>query len=242
MDFKLYPEMKEFEQGLKELSLELTDYQKQQFIDYYEILIEKNKVMNLTTITEVSEVIKKHFLDSLTLIKVIELKNQKLLDLGTGAGFPGIPLKIVFPELEIVLLDSLNKRLIFLQEVIDRLQLKKIITLHGRAEDYGRDASYREKFDLCVSRAVAKLSTLSELCLPYVNKDGFFISYKSGKVEEELIFSERAFKLLGAKLEAANTFLLPGTDIERTLVVIKKVEKTPKNYPRSAGKPTKEPL
>jgi 16S rRNA (guanine527-N7)-methyltransferase len=242
MDYKLYPEMSEFDQGLRELNLELSEYQKQQFIDYYEMLIEKNKVMNLTAITELSEVIKKHFLDSLSLIKVIELKNQKLLDLGTGAGFPGIPLKIVYPDLEIVLLDSLNKRLNFLQEVIDKLQLNKISTLHGRAEDYGKNSNYREKFDLCVSRAVAKLSTLSELCVPYVNKDGFFISYKSGKVEEELISSERAFKLLGARLETVSSFLLPGTEIERTLVVIKKVEKTPKNYPRSAGKPTKEPL
>jgi 16S rRNA (guanine527-N7)-methyltransferase len=242
MDYKLYPEMKEFEKELIELKLELSDHQKQQFIDYYEMLIEKNKVMNLTAITELSEVIIKHFIDSLTLIKVIELKNQKLLDLGTGAGFPGIPLKIVFPDLEIVLLDSLNKRLVFLQEVIDKLQLKKISILHGRAEDYGKNPSYREKFDLCVSRAVAKLSSLSEYCVPYVNKDGFFISYKSGKVEEELISSERAFKLLGAKLEAVNSFLLPGTDIERTLVVIKKVNKTPTNYPRSAGKPSKEPL
>ncbi len=242
MDYRLYPEIKEFEQGLKELNLELSDTQKQQFIDYYEMLVEKNNVMNLTAITELSEVIKKHFIDSLTLIRVIKLKNQKLLDLGTGAGFPGIPLKIVFPDLEIVLLDSLNKRLVFLQEVIEKLQLKKITTLHGRAEDYGKNPEYREKFDLCVSRAVAKLSSLSEFCLPYVNKDGFFISYKSGKVEEELISSERAFKLLGARLESVDSFLLPGTEIERSLIVIKKVEKTPKNYPRGAGKPTKEPL
>jgi 16S rRNA (guanine527-N7)-methyltransferase len=242
MDFKLYPEMKEFEQGLKELKLELSDYQKQQFMDYYEMLVEKNKVMNLTAITEVSEVIKKHFLDSLTLSKVIRLKDQTLLDLGTGAGFPGIPLKIAFPELDIVLLDSLNKRLVFLQEVIEKLKLDKIRTLHGRAEDYGKDPKYREQYDLCVSRAVAKLSSLSEFCVPYVKKDGFFISYKSGKVEEELISSERAFHILGAKLENVNSFLLPDTDIERTLVVIKKIDKTPRNYPRNAGKPTKEPL
>ncbi len=242
MDYRFYPEIKEFERGLKELNLELSDTQKQQFMDYYEMLIEKNKVMNLTAITELSEVIKKHFIDSLTLNKVITLKNQKLLDLGTGAGFPGIPLKIAFPDLEVVLLDSLNKRLLFLQEVIEKLQLKNITTLHGRAEDYGKNSTYREQFDLCVSRAVAKLSSLSEFCIPYVNKDGFFISYKSGKVEEELISSERAFKLLGAKLEKVDSFLLPGTDIERSLIVIKKIEKTPKIYPRGAGKPSKEPL
>ncbi len=242
MDYKLYPEIKVFEQGLKELNLELSDNQKQQFMDYYEMLVEKNKVMNLTAITEFSEVINKHFIDSLSLVKVIALKNQKLLDLGTGAGFPGIPLKIAFPDLEVVLLDSLNKRLLFLQEVIEKLQLKNITTLHGRAEDYGKNSIYREQFDLCVSRAVAKLSSLSEFCIPYVNNGGFFISYKSGKVEGELISSERAFQLLGAKLETVNSFLLPGTDIERSLIVIKKVEKTPINYPRGAGKPTKEPL
>lgn len=242
MDYRLYPEIKEFEQGLKELNLDLSDTQMQQFMDYYEMLVEKNKVMNLTAITEVSEVIKKHFIDSLTMIRVISLKDQKLLDLGTGAGFPGIPLKIAFPDLDVVLLDSLNKRLLFLQEVIEKLQLKKITTLHGRAEDYGKNPKYREQFDLCVSRAVAKLSSLSEFCIPYVNKDGFFISYKSGKVEEELISSEKAFKLLGAKVETVNSFLLPGTEIERSLIVIRKVEKTPRNYPRGAGKPTKEPL
>lgn len=242
MDYKLYPESKEFEQGLKELNLELSDVQKQQFMDYYEMLIEKNKVMNLTAITELSEVIQKHFIDSLTIIKVIKLKNQKILDLGTGAGFPGIPLKIAFPDLEIVLLDSLNKRLLFLQEVIEKLKLKNITTLHGRAEDYGKDPNYRERYDVCVSRAVAKLSSLSEFCIPYVNKDGYFISYKSGKVEEELISSQRAFKLLGAKLETVNSFVLPGTEIERSLIVIKKMEKTPKIYPRGAGKPSKEPL
>lgn len=242
MEYKLYPEFQEFELGLNEIELNLSDSQKQQFMDYYEMLIERNKVMNLTAITEVSEVIKKHFIDSLMLIRVVALDNQRLLDLGTGAGFPGIPLKIAFPDLEVVLLDSLNKRLIFLQEVIEKLKLKKIMTLHGRAEDYGKNPQYREKFDICVSRAVAKLSSLSEYCIPYVNKDGFFISYKSGKVEEELISSERALRLLGGKVERVRSFLLPGTDIERSLIVIKKVDKTPGNYPRGAGKPSKEPL
>jgi 16S rRNA (guanine527-N7)-methyltransferase len=242
MDYKHYPEMVVFEQGLMEIGVELNDQQTQQFIDYYEMLIEKNKVMNLTAITEFSEVITKHFLDSLTIIKVIKLSNQKLLDLGTGAGFPGIPLKIVFPELDIVLLDSLNKRLIFLDEVIDALKLKKIITLHGRAEDYGKNPSHREQYDLCVSRAVAKFSSLSEYCIPYVKKGGFFISYKSGKIDEELLSSERALKLLGSKLVKVENFLLPNTDMERSLVVIEKTDKTPKNYPRGAGKPSKEPL
>lgn len=242
MDYKLYPEMNKFEQGLKEIGIELNDHQKQQFIDYYEMLIEKNKVINLTAITEFSEVITKHFIDSLTIIRVVKLNNQKLLDLGTGAGFPGIPLKIVFPELEIVLLDSLNKRLIFLNEVIEALKLQNITTLHGRAEDYGKNPSHREQYDLCVSRAVAKLSSLSEYCIPYVKKGGFFISYKSGKIDEEILSSERALKILGSKLMKVDNFLLPNSDMERSLVVIEKTDRTPKNYPRGAGKPSKEPL
>lgn len=242
MEFNNYPEIKVFQDGLKELDIELSNDQFQQFIDYYELLIEKNKVMNLTAITDFDEVINKHFLDSLSLVKVIKLSNEKVLDLGTGAGFPGIPLKIVFPDIELVLLDSLNKRLIFLEEVIQRLGLKKIKTLHGRAEDFGKDILYREKFDICVSRAVAKLSSLSEYCLPYVKKEGYFISYKSGKADEEIKLSQNAFKILGAMHEMTGYFELPGTDMQRTLIMIKKVAVTPKNYPRSAGKPSKEPL
>lgn len=242
MEFSSYPEIKLFQDGLKELNIELSDYQYQQFFDYYELLIEKNKMMNLTAITELNEVIYKHFIDSLSLVKVIKLTDEKVLDLGTGAGFPGIPLKIVFPHIDLILLDSLNKRLIFLDEVIQKLNLVKIKTLHGRAEDFGKDNNYRERFDICVSRAVAKLSSLSEYCLPYVKKNGFFISYKSGKVEEEIELSNKAFHILGAKLEKVGDFALPGTDMQRTLIMIKKVATTPKNYPRSAGKPSKEPL
>lgn len=242
MVFSNYPDISIFEQDLKALDISLSDLQKQQFIDYYEMLVEKNKVMNLTAITEFREVIKKHFIDSLSLVKVLQLTNQKILDLGTGAGFPGIPLKIVFPDTDIVLLDSLKKRLIFLDEVIEKLGLKQVKTLHGRAEDYGRDNIYREKFDLTVSRAVAKLSSLSEYCIPFVKQGGYFISYKSGKVEEELEISKKAFHLLGANVENVSEFMLPGTDIERSLVVIKKTSLTPKIYPRNAGKPSKEPL
>jgi 16S rRNA (guanine527-N7)-methyltransferase len=242
MKFDNYPGIEIFIEGLKALEIEINDLQKQQFIDYYELLVERNKVMNLTAITEFTEVVQKHFIDSLSLVKVIRLNKEKILDLGTGAGFPGIPLKIVFPETDFILLDSLQKRLTFLDEVIEKLELKKIRTLHGRAEDYGKDNSYREQFDLCVSRAVAKLSSLSEYCLPYVKKGGCFISYKSGKIEEELVMSEKAFKVLGAKLEKVEDFYLPGTDIERTLVVIRKTAVTPKNYPRGAGKPSKDPL
>jgi 16S rRNA (guanine527-N7)-methyltransferase len=242
MEYSQYPEIGIFEEGLNTFGINLTEQQKQQFIDYYELLNEWNKVMNLTAITEFSEVVSKHFIDSLSLVKVIQLKSEKVLDLGTGAGFPGIPLKIVYPEIDLILLDSLNKRLVFLDEVILRLGLKKVKTLHGRAEDYGKDTRYREQFDLCVSRAVAKLSSLSEYCLPYVRKGGYFISYKSGKVEDEIMLSTKAFHILGAELKQVENFLLPDTDIERSLVVLHKTSVTPKNYPRSAGKPSKEPL
>jgi len=242
MEFHLYPEVKEFRKGLDDLGIQLSDMQYQQFIDYYEMLVEKNREMNLTAITELKEVINKHFIDSLSLIKVLKLTNQKVLDLGTGAGFPGIPLKIACPDIDVVLLDSLKKRLVFLDDVIEKLNLKNITTLHGRAEDFGKNIDYREAFDLCVSRAVARLSSLSEYCLPYVKKGGYFISYKSGKVEDEIDLSQKAFKILGAQLEEVKEFVLPGTDIERSLVLIKKITHTPANYPRSAGKPSKEPL
>lgn len=236
-------DMKVFINGLKELELELSEDQIQQFYDYYELLVEWNKVMNLTAITEFEDVLKKHFVDSLSLVKVIKLEGQlKVIDLGTGAGFPGIPLKIAFPELEIVLLDSLNKRIKFLNEVIEKLGLKNISAYHGRAEDFGVNKLYRGSFDLCVSRAVANLSTLSEYCMPFVKIGGSFISYKSGKIEEELESSVKAIKLFGGKLNQVSSFTLPESDIDRTLVVIDKVKETPNAYPRTAGKPAKEPI
>lgn len=230
---------------LSEFSIELSELQLHQFYQYFKLLIEWNKVMNLTTITEVEDVVTKHFVDSLSLVKVLpDLKSEQvqILDMGTGAGFPGIPLKIVFPELEITLLDSLNKRINFLNEVIEQLGLKKIKAVHGRAEDYGRDREYREKYDYCVSRAVANLSTLSEYCMPYVKIGGAFIPYKSGKIEEELNQAKGAVKLLGGKIEEVITFMLPKTDVERSFVVVRKKEGTSKKYPRKAGLPGKEPL
>ncbi len=242
MKYSDYPEINEFKAGIAKLGITLSERQYQQFMDYYELLVERNKVMNLTAITELAEVITKHFIDSLAIVKAVKFEKQSLLDIGTGAGFPGIPLKIAYPELNIVLLDSLKKRLTFLDEVIDQLELTDIKTLHGRAEDFGRELNYREQFDLCVSRAVAKLSSLSEYCLPYVKKGGSFISYKSGNIEEELISSKRAIKLLGAELKEVIEYQLPNTDMQRTLIVIEKKEPTPKSYPRAAGKPSKEPL
>lgn len=242
MLYHQYQGFKRFENALSQFQIELSEVQKQQYVDYFELLVERNKVMNLTAITEFEEVIIKHFIDSLSLVKVITPKNQRVLDLGTGAGFPGIPLKIAFPELEIVLLDSLNKRINFLNEVIEALGLRKIQAIHGRAEDIGKDKQYREGFDVCVSRAVAKLSSLCEYCIPFVKVGGYFIPYKSGQVEEEVKTSQKALKLLGSSVEQVNAFMLPESEIERTLVVIKKKEKTALKYPRSAGKPTKEPL
>lgn len=232
---------KPFTDELEKIGINLSERQLEQFALYFEMLIEKNKVMNLTAITEFDEVLEKHFLDSVSLIRAKDL-NQSItvLDLGTGAGFPGIPLKIVFPELKVTLADSLNKRVLFLQEVIDKLELLNIEAIHGRAEDLARDKAYREQFDLCVSRAVANLSTLSEYCLPFVKLGGEFISYKSGDCEEEVVAAKSAVFLLGGKVKDTVKFELGESG--RSFIVIEKVKGTPKTYPRKAGTPSKKPL
>ncbi len=233
----------QFEKDLKEFNIVLSEHQTEQFFSYYEMLIEKNKVMNLTAITDFDEVIKKHFVDSLSLVKAYDLTSPvSLIDIGTGAGFPGIPLKIVFPDLEITLLDSLNKRVDFLQSIIASLDLKGIDAFHGRAEDFARQEKFRERFDLCVSRAVANLSVLCEYCLPYVKIGGKFISYKSEKIMEELKAAEHAVNVLGGKVKEQISFTLPDSDINRNLIVIEKNRKTPKQYPRKAGTASKDPL
>ena len=232
-----------FKKDLEELNISLDKRQMCQFLQYYELLVEWNSFMNLTAITDYDEVIKKHFIDSLSLIKAIDLSDEiKVIDIGTGAGFPGIPLKIAFPNLKITLLDSLNKRIKFLNEVIDKLELKDIIAIHGRAEDFAKDKNYRQSYDLCVSRAVANLSTLSEYCLPYVKTGGKFISYKSEKITDEMNAAKNAIKILGGNIYNQVEFILPDSDIYRNLFIIDKIKDTPIKYPRKAGLPTKEPL
>lgn len=234
--------MTALKRSLQEWNIDISDKQMMQFEMYYELLLEWNSFMNLTAITELQEVIDKHFTDSLAIGKYVSLTYEKILDLGTGAGFPGIPIKILYPDTEIVLMDSLNKRIKFLNAVIDKLELTKVTAVHGRAEDMARNSIYREKFDICTSRAVANLSTLSEYCIPYVKLDGYFISYKTENAKTEIIEAEKAVKLLGGKLEKTEEYQLPDTDIERILVFIKKCEKTKKTYPRKAGTPGKEPI
>lgn len=238
-----------FKNNVNELNIALSEIQLKAYNDYYNILVEWNQFMNLTGITDYEEVLVKHYVDSLAVYKIIDKDSEwsldkkiKMIDIGTGAGFPGIPLKIAFDNLDVVLLDSLNKRVKFLNEVIDKLHLSDIKAVHGRAEDYARDVSYRETFDLCVSRAVSNLATLSEYCLPYVKKGGAFIAYKSGEIETELKESQKAIKMLGGSIVKVEKLTLPGSDIERSFVIIEKVKNTPDIYPRKAGLPGKEPI
>lgn len=241
-DFSQY-DLTVFQEGLRELEISLSQKQLEQFLMYYELLIEKNKVMNLTAITEFEEVVTKHFLDSLSLVMAVEPGDlETVMDVGTGAGFPGIPLKIAFPNLRITLLDSLKKRVDFLNEVIVKLDLKGIRAVHGRAEDLGKESKYREKYDLCVSRAVAALPLLAEYCIPFVGEGGLFISYKGKDAEEECKKADHAVGILGGVITDMILFSLPQTDQERALIVIEKEERTPRSYPRKAGIAAKKPL
>lgn len=239
MDFNSFKE--EMSINLMALNLKLDDNQIRNFYDFMNLLIEKNKVMNLTGITEPKEVVLKHFIDSLTILKYIN-KNDNIIDVGTGAGFPGIPLKIAENSLEITLLDSLNKRINFLNEVIEKINLYKVKTIHGRAEDFGQNFEYREKYDVAVSRAVAPLNILLEYMLPFVKVGGSCICMKGSNCDEEIENAKKTIEILGGKIEKIEKFNLPKSDNNRTICIIKKVQKTSKQYPRKAGIPTKNPL
>lgn len=226
---------------LKELDIELSDLQLNQFYRYMNLLIEWNKVMNLTGITDPEEIIIKHFIDSLTVLDKID-KRDSIIDVGTGAGFPGIPIKIAFPETKVVLLDSLNKRIKFLNEVIEQLQLDNIETIHGRAEDYGKDKKHREKYDIAIARAVAPLNILLEYLMPFTKVKGKVLCMKASNSEEEIKNSSNAIKILGGELVNTEEFCIPTTDIKRRIIQVNKVKETNKKYPRKAGTPSKEPL
>ena len=223
------------------ININLTENQIEKFYKYMKLLLEWNEKINLTAITDENEIVLKHFVDSLTVLKYIK-EDDKIIDVGTGAGFPGIPMAIMMPNTKITLLDSLNKRINFLNEVIKELNLKNVETIHSRSEDCGKDILYREKYDISIARAVANLSTLSEYLLPFVKIDGKMICMKGSEVEEELNNSKYAIKELGGEISLQDEFCLPDTDIKRNIIVIKKIKYTPKLYPRKAGLPSKEPL
>ena len=231
----------EMKTNMEKINIELTDLQVEQFLTYMNLLIEWNKKINLTSIIEPKDIIIKHFVDCGTILKYLK-KGETIIDIGTGAGFPGIPLKILNETLKVTLVDSLNKRINFLNEVCEQLKLENVKLIHARAEDLARNGEYREKFDKSVSRAVANLSTLSEYDLPFVKKSGQMIAMKGFDIEEEVQNSKKAINILGGKITEINKFSLIDTDNKRSVVVIDKVKPTPKQFPRKAGKPLKEPI
>ena len=232
---------KRFLELANKININLTENQIEKFYKYMELLLEWNKKINLTAITDEDEIILKHFIDSLTVLKYIN-ENDKIIDVGTGAGFPGIPIAIMMPNVKITLLDSLNKRINFLNEVIRELDLKNIETIHSRSEDCGKDILFREKYDIALARAVANLSTLSEYLLPFIKIDGKMICMKGSEIEEELKNAEYAIKELGGEFALKDEFELPDSDIKRNIIIVEKVKYTPKIYPRKAGLPSKEPI
>ncbi len=236
-------ERKLLQDGAGILGVVLSEAQVDQFILYKQLLIEWNQKMNLTAITEDIEIITKHFLDSLTIHKALDmLKVNTLIDIGTGAGFPGLVIKIAFPHIHVTLVDSLKKRLTFLEEVINQLGLKQVICVHQRAEDLGKQKQYREAFDVCASRAVAHLAILSEYTIPFIKVNGYLIALKGQKLDEEIEQGKKAIELLGAKLDEVVEARVPGTDLNHRIAKIKKVKSTALKYPRKAGEPTKMPL
>ncbi len=241
------PELSEKEGFLtcsfQRMGIILTARQTQQLLSYYNLLIEKNRVMNLTAITEFDEVVQKHFLDSILVSNIIDINDfSSLIDVGSGAGFPGIPLKILYPSVKMTLLDSRNKRVQFLNEVIEQLNLKGISAIHARAETAAREMAYREQYTLCVSRAVAQLNILSEYCLPFVRPGGLFAAYKSAEIRKECEEAESAIRILGGSILSTEILTIPGSKIQRSFVLVRKEKKTARRYPRRAGLPEKSPL
>lgn len=237
--------MEEFKQNMKQyakkIGIVLEEEQIEQFYQYEKLLLIWNEKINLTAITKPEEIILKHFIDSITIAKYIGA-NKTLVDVGTGAGFPGIPLKIIRKDIQITLLDSLNKRVQFLNEIIKQLELKEVETIHGRVEEFGKNKKYREKFDYATSRAVANLTTLSEYLLPLVKIEGKCICMKGSTVKEEIDQSQKAIAILGGKIEEIEAFQLPESDIDRHIVLLRKIKQTPAKYPRKPGTPSKEPI
>ncbi len=231
----------ELENQASKIDINLTQNHLNKFYNYMNLLIDWNTKINLTAITEPEEIIKKHFIDSLTISKYIE-NNSKLIDVGTGAGFPGIPIKIYKEDVKVSLLDALNKRLNFLNEVIEENKLENIETLHFRAEEIGRNKKFREKYDIATSRAVAQLNILAEYLLPLVKIGGKCICMKGSNIQEEIELSKKAINLLGGEIEKVEEFILPYSDINRSIIIIRKVNKTPEKYPRKPGTPAKEPI
>lgn len=225
----------------KKIDIEIEEEQLKKYFKYMNLLLEWNKKINLTAITELDDIILKHFIDSMTVLKHIK-ECRRLVDVGTGAGFPGIPIAIMRPDLQITLLDSLNKRIIFLDEVVKELDLKNIKTVHGRAEDFGQNMINREKYDIAVSRAVANMTTLSEYMIPLIKVGGKCIFMKGSEIDKELEDARFAIKELGGKIINIDNFKLPDTDMERNVISIEKVKETPKIYPRKSGLPSKQPL
>lgn len=224
----------------KKINIDLTEKQIQDFYNYMNLLLEWNEKVNLTAITEMDDVILKHFIDSITILKYLK-ENESIIDVGTGAGFPGIPLNIARNDIKITLLDSLNKRVVFLEDVINKLELKNINAIHSRVEEYAKNKNYRESYDIATSRAVAPLNVLLEYLLPLVKINGICICMK-GPNKEEIDLANNALKTLGGKIEQIDEILLPDSDIKRNIIIVRKINKTPEKYPRKAGMPSKEPL
>lgn len=239
MEFESF--FKEIKEKLEKININIEEVQAKKLYKYMNLILEWNEKINLTAITEPKEVILKHFVDSLTILKYLE-KEEKVIDVGTGAGFPGIPLNIMKNDCNYTLLDSLNKRITFLNEVINNLELKNINTIHSRVEEAGKNKKYRESYDIATSRAVASLNILLEYLLPLVKVGGKCICMKASNVEEEIELAKNAIKVLGGEIEKIENITLPDSDMVRNILIIKKVKQTPEKYPRKPGIPSKEPI